>query len=110
MTATTAELRESVAGKIKILRADMPLDAADAATIDRKIGEVTNYYRERGVVWWVDNAIPNAAVLPMTMLVAAWTADDFGKVADPLWAPNGLALLASIKPSAAIETVKMVPF
>jgi hypothetical protein len=110
MTKTTAELRESVARKIKILRNDMPLDSADAVTIDDCIEEVTDYYRERGVIWWADNAIPDACMLPMALMVASWAAEDFGKEVNPSWAQNGLVLLQAIKNSSTIDEVLVEPY
>jgi len=110
MTTTTAELREKVARKLTISSSDMALEAEDTDRIDDRIGEVTSHLRERGLAWWIDNAIPDAAVLPMVMIVAYWAADDFGKTAGPTWARDGEALLASIKPSGVIETVKMEAF
>lgn len=107
MTRTTAELREIVAEKLRVKAVDLDLSAEDAAKIDRHIGETTDFLREAGLVWWADNAIPNAAVLPMTLIVSAWAATDFGKAGQGYEAGfiEGRGLLATLKPSADIQTV-----
>jgi len=108
MTKTTAELRESVAKKLRIKSVDMDLDADTAATIDARIQDVSDYLREAGLVWWEDNAIPNAAMMPMTLMVAAWACADVGKAGQSYESgfSDGKTQLASIKPSAVTETVR----
>lgn len=108
MARTTAELREIVAEKLRVKSVDLDLSPENAAKIDRRIGEVTDFLREVGLIWWADNAIPNAAVLPFTLMVAAWGAADFGKANQGYedgFEPGRL-LLASLKPSAEISVVQ----
>jgi len=109
MTKTTAELRVKVAKKLGIKAPDMELSSEDAATIDDRIEEVTDFLREAGVVWWVDNSIPDAAVMPMVLMVSAWACGDFGKAGQGFESgfADGKTQLASIKPSAVIETVQV---
>jgi len=108
MSKTTAELRESVAKEIGILTPAMPLADDDADLIDARIQEVSDYLRELGLAWWVDNSIPNAAMMPMTLMVAARVCGNFGKATPLLLSgfEGGKAQLAAIKPSAVIQTVQ----
>lgn len=108
MSKTTAELRESVAEHLRISTADLTLSAEDADLIDRRIQAVTDYLRELGVAWWVDNAIPDAALMPMTLCVSAWACVPFGKAGQGYEAgfPDGKTQLASIKPSSVNNTVQ----
>lgn len=108
MTKTTAELRESVAKKIGVLSVDQDLDAEDAAAIDARIGEVTDYLRELGLIWWADDAIPAGAFMPMTLMVAAVACGEFGKVNMGLESGygDGKSQLSAIKPSAANKTTQ----
>lgn len=112
MTITTAELRESVAEHIRILSTDTPLDAADAAKIDRYITRVTATEREKGLIWWPDNAIPDACEMPMMLMVAALAAAGFGKAGQGYESgyQDGRTALATLKPSAQIDTVRMEYF
>lgn len=108
MARTTAELRDIVAEKLRIKAVDLDLSAENGAKIDRRIGEVTDFLREAGLIWWADNSIPNAAVLPFTLMITAWAALDFGKGGQGYEAGfiEGRSLLASLKPSADIATVQ----
>ena len=107
MTATTADLRESVAKKLRVKSTDMDLDDATASAIDDRIDEVTNYLRELGLIWWADDAIPDAALMPMTLMVAAWTCADFGKAGQGYEAgfADGKTQLSAIKPSAELAEI-----
>lgn len=105
MSVTTIELRERVAKELRVKRADMDLDEADAAEIDARIGEVTDYLRELGLIWWADNAIPNPAVMPMVLMVSAWAARGVGKAGQGYEEGfmGGKSQLAALKPSAYIS-------
>lgn len=108
MALTTAELRERVAEHLRIKAADLELSGANAARIDRRIEEVTEYLRELGLAWWADGAVPVAASMPMILMVAAWSASSVGKAGQGYEDGfiGGKAQLAAIKPSAVIETLE----
>ena len=107
MTTTTAELRNKVAINLRIKGADVELDAERAAILDDIIGEVSADYREKGLIWWADNAIPNACVNAMKLIVSGHACAAFGKAKqgyeDAVAA--GKISLAELKPSAVIGTV-----
>lgn len=102
---TTANLRERVAEHLTIMASDIPLDADDAARIDRSIVDVTTHERENGLVWWADNAIPAAAALPFTLMVAAVACAKVGKAGQGFEAgyETGAKGLGKIRPSSVIE-------
>lgn len=107
MAITTATLRESVAEHLRIKSADMDLEAEDAAKIDRYIQMVTDAERQKGLIWWVDNAIPEEARMAMVLMVSSLCAASYGKAGqgyEPGY-QDGKIILASLKPSAVIETV-----
>jgi hypothetical protein len=107
MTTTTVELRESVAEHLRLKSVDVDLDADTAAKIDRYISMVTNMERQKGLIWWVDNAIPDQCKMPMMLMVAAIGCVGFGKSGQGYESgySDGKAQLASLKPSAVIETI-----
>lgn len=108
MTKATADLRESVAEHIRIKSVDMPLDDDSADKIDRYIARVTALEREKGLIWWADDAIPDAAEMPMMLMVAALAAPGFGKAGQGYESGymDGRSQLTSIKPSAVTETMR----
>lgn len=108
MVATTVILRERIADRLRISSVDMTLQAADAAKIDNGIADVTTMLRETGSIWWADNAIPDACVWPMTLVCSAALAGAFGKAGQGYEGdtPQGMLLLAEMKPSADISTVR----
>lgn len=110
MTKTTAELRESVAKKLGVMSVDEELDAEDAAFIDARIEGATDFLQEVGLVWWVAGSIPNAALEPMTFIVASLAAPDFGVTPDPNWARDGQAMLTTIRPSNTASVMRTDPF
>lgn len=99
---TTVQLRERVAEHIRIAASDLDLSSEDAAKIDRAIQEATDFLRELGLIWWVDNAIPAAAVMPMTLIVSALAGPRFGKIKSGYEEGflGGRAMLTQLKPSA----------
>lgn len=108
MTITYAELRNRIAEHLTIKAEDMDLSDADAAKIDGRVTTMMAFLRERGLMWWATDAIPEACVDALTMIGAARTCALFGKQGQGYEGgdPVGRAMLAEIKPSADIETVK----
>lgn len=107
-TITTVELRERVAEKTRIAGVDVELDAERAAIIDRHIGDCTAELRERGLVWWADDAIPRECAKAMTFIVSASCAVDCGKAGQGYESLDleGRTILATLKPSASRATVR----
>ena len=107
MTITTATLIDSVAEHLRIKAVDVTLSDEDADKIERYITRITNLERQTGLIWWVDNAIPEECEFPMMLMVASAACVGFGKGGQGYEAgyQDGKTQLARLKPSALNETV-----
>lgn len=107
-TITKVQLRERIASHLKIASPDMPLDAANAQKIDDALDDATAELREKGLCWWPENAIPQACVFAMTLIVSAQACAKVGKAGQG-YEPgdsDGRSRLAQLKPSADIKTLQ----
>lgn len=108
MTATTAQLRDRVAKDLGIKAVDEELSDELAATIEEGIGDWTAHYRELGLFWWPDNAIPNQCVAGLRMVMCALVCASVRKAGQghEQKLEPGLAMIAGLKPSATIDTLR----
>lgn len=103
---TTAQLRNRVAEDLGLKAADIDLADEDAVKIEARIASVTAFLREKGLIWWDDDQIPDAVEDGFAMMVAAMACKSFGKQNQGFEAgwEDGRAMIASIKPAETIET------
>lgn len=108
MTTTTAELRNLVAEDLGIKAVDQELSDEEASRIEARINSWTAHYRERGLFWWADNAIPDHVVGGLTLVMCALVCGSVRKMGQGHEAKlePGLAMIAGLKPSAQIETLR----
>ena len=60
MTKTHAQIRDRVAEDLGLKAADIELEDEDAAKIEARISSVTAHLREKGLIWWADDEVPDA--------------------------------------------------
>lgn len=104
MTYTTIQLRNRVAEDLGLKATDQELADDEAQKIEERIATVTAMYREQGLIWWPDNAIPDAAVDGLTLVMSAWTCAGVrkqGQGHEEKLTP-GLAMISAVK---AVQTV-----
>jgi len=108
MTATTATLRDLVAEDLGLKAVDEELSDELSARIEARINHWMAHYRELGLFWWADNAIPNACVGGLTMVMAALVCGSVRKAGQGHEAKlePGLAMIAALKPYAQIDTLR----
>lgn len=106
MTKTNVEIRNRVAEDLGVKATDMDLADEDAEKIERRISSTRAFLLERGLVWWADDAIPDACEDGYAMMVRAMVCTAFGKVNqghEAGW-KDGWDMIAAIKPSEHVET------
>ena len=110
MTITAADIRDRIAERLNVKAVEMALADEDASKIDTHVGFMLAELKERGLVWWADDAIPEAVVFALTLIGAAQTCTLFGKAGKGHESGDmdGRSRLASLKPSALIEHAKAV--
>ncbi len=108
MTITSADLRLRVAENLRVKAVDRDLADEDADKIDKAIDDAFAELREQGLLWWGDDAIPQACAFALTLIVSAQACARFGKIAQGYEGgdTDGRARLAALKPSAVVETVR----
>ena len=108
MTITTATFRNRVAEDLGIKAQDQDLSDEEAAKIDARIDSISAHYRELGLIWWADDAIPDAAEEGYAKIVCALVCASVRKSKQGFeeMLPLGLSMLAGIKPAAKLETVR----
>lgn len=77
MALTHDELRDAVAEEMMLKSTTVALSAEDAAFISARITRTLAWLEEEGLVFWPDGKIPEAAVEPLTMIVASRCAPGF---------------------------------
>lgn len=80
MALTKVQLRERIAKHLRIYAKDVPLDAADAASIDDSIDDARAELMEKQLCWWGENAIPQSVAFPLTLIVSAQACAKVGKM------------------------------
>lgn len=108
MSATTATLRDLVAEDLGIKAIDEELSDELAGRIEARIDHWTAHYRELGLFWWADNAIPDPCVGGLTMVMTALICGSVRKAGQGHEGKlePGLAMIAALKPAATIDTVR----
>lgn len=76
---TNVELYQLVAEELGIIGAGESLSADVSDMISRRASKVRNWLIEEAVVYWLDDAIPDAAALPYAQVVAGQCAEAFGR-------------------------------
>jgi hypothetical protein len=110
MTLLNTDLRQRVAENLRVKAVDRDLADEDAEKIDNAIDDVFAELRELGLLWWADDAIPQACAFALTLIVSAQACARFGKIGQGYEGgdADGRARLAALKPSAVIETAQAV--
>ena len=101
MALTKVQLRERVAKHLRIFAKDVPLDAADAASIDDSIDDARAELMEKTLCWWGEDAIPQSVVFALTLIVSAQACAKVGKMGQGYESgdTDGRSRLAQIKGS-----------
>jgi hypothetical protein len=94
-TYTLAQLRNRVLGKLGVLSGTETATAEDAALVEQVATNVHAMLDREVYVTWVLSAIPDTIMEPLTYIVAARCADDFGLPDSrraELWTLHGAAM------------------
>ena len=107
-TLTAVQLRQRVAEELKVYSPDQELSADVAARIDTSIADTRAYLQEKRLCWWGADAIPQAIVIPLTWVIAAFACTKFGKAGQGYETGDarGRAELAALRGSADVQTVQ----
>lgn len=79
MSVTNTDLYQIVAEELGIRGAGETLTADESDLISRRASKVRAWLIEEGLVFWVDDAIPEAAALPYAQIIAGQCAEAFGR-------------------------------
>ncbi len=79
MSKTDVEIRQLVAEELAIIGAGESLSADTADMISRRAALVREWLIEEGLVYWISDAIPDAAALPYAQVIAGQCAETFGR-------------------------------
>ena len=108
MTKTTAQIRNRVGEDLGVKAQDQEMSDEQAAKIDARIVSISAHYREKGLFWWADNAVPDAVEEGLAMVVCALACGSVRKAGQGHEGKlePGLAMIAAVKPSAKLETLR----
>ncbi len=79
MTITNTDLYQLVGEELGLIGAGQSLAAGDRDRIARRAEKVRAWLIEEGLVYWIDDAIPDAAALPYAQVVAGQCAEIYGR-------------------------------
>jgi hypothetical protein len=79
MTQTNTQLYTLVAKQLGIVDGNEALSADVAADISEIAALTRAWLIEDGKCYWADNAIPEAAAMPLAMIIAERVADQYGR-------------------------------
>ena len=79
MTTTNTELYTLVAEELALISNGETLDANTSDMIARRATKVRAWLIEESLVYWLDDAIPDAAALPYAQVIAGQCAEAFGR-------------------------------
>lgn len=79
MSVTNTDLYQLVAEELAIVGAGESLSADVSDMISRRASKVRAWLIEEALVYWIDDAIPDAAALPYAQVVAGQCAEAFGR-------------------------------
>lgn len=108
MPFTHAQLRDRVAEDLGLKATDQELSDDIAQKIEERIATVTAMYREQGLFWWPTDAIPDAVVEGLSLVMCAWACAGVRKANqghEEKLTP-GLAMIAALKPAATLDTLR----
>jgi hypothetical protein len=77
--ATKADLRRLVLVNLKVLDETENPSAEQASLLDLHIAAARGELFEKGLVWWDDEAIPDAVLIPYRAYIAGRCCTDFGR-------------------------------
>lgn len=112
MSKTNAQLRNQVAEDLGIKAIDQELSDEGASRIENRISTVHAHYLEKGLFWWADSAIPDSVFEGLSMVICAHVCASVRKAGqghEEKLLP-GLAMIAAVKPSATVDTMKTFYF
>lgn len=98
MSTTNVQLYTLVGEELGIVQGNESLSADDTDKISRRASRVRSWLIDEGLCYWVDDSIPDAAALPLAMIVASQCAEVFGRgvgAENPY--PNGATGLQLLK-------------
>jgi len=106
-TITKVQLRQRVGEELKVYSPDQELAADVGARIDTSIADTRAWLKEKRLCWWGENAIPQAVVIPLVWIVAAFACTKFGKRGQGYedGQERGRRELAALRPSADVTTL-----
>ena len=79
MTITNAELRVLAAEELGIKAGTMSLTSDQDDFINRRLTPMRAWLIEEGLTYWPEDAIPDAAAIPMAKILAGQCAELFGR-------------------------------
>ena len=79
MSVTNTDLYQLVAEELAIVGAGESLSADVSDMISRRASKVRAWLIEEALVYWLDDAIPDAAALPYAQVIAGQCAEAFGR-------------------------------
>lgn len=79
MTTTNTDLYKLAAEELGIVGAGEALSADLSDVISRRASRVRSWLIEEGLIYWLDDAIPDAAALPYAQVIAGQCAEAFGR-------------------------------
>ena len=79
MSQTNVEIYQLVAEELGIIGAGESLNADVSDVISRRADLVREWLIEEGIVYWISDAIPDAAALPYAQVIAGQCAEAFGR-------------------------------
>ena len=79
MTVSYVELYQLVGEELGIIGAGESLSADVSDMISRRAAKVRAWLIEEGIVYFIDDAIPDAAALPYAQVIAGQCAEAFGR-------------------------------
>lgn len=79
MSKTDVEINQLVGEELGIRGAGETLTADESDLISRRAALVREWLIEEGIVYWISDAIPDAAALPYAQVIAGQCAEAFGR-------------------------------
>jgi len=79
MAITNVDLYVLVGEELGLIGGGQALTPDDQDRIARRAGKVRAWLTEEGLVYWIDNVIPDAASLPLAKIIAGQCAEIYGR-------------------------------
>lgn len=100
---TRTDLIRQVLLNLKIIDPLSNPSAEDAADAGRALDQRTAWLKERGLVWWDADDVPDAVARPLAQIAAEDCSDWFGR---PYVAPKAISQIAALKSSEDREPAR----